>query len=382
MAQSGISVIDQGLPTLTGFLKSDLGLSAGAAGFAVSTFVLGRVFASYGVGLAADRLGERRVLVAGAAASGLLVALAGSVGVPALFVIIALAGAGSAVATPAGGRLVLLAFPRHRHGLALGIRQTGVPIGGLIGAALLPWIAHLYSWRWSLVFAGALAVAGALPLLLVRDREVAKRPSHRARPADAPWRDRTIWLLTIWGSLFGTGQYALLAFFALDLHQRAGIALTTGSLFLAVAQLGGLFGRVGWGVVFDRFRRYGRKALMLVVSACGLGSALALLELPPSSPRWALAAVMAFVGLGIMGFQGLFMTLLTEAAGPDRVGAASGMAVTAFQLATVAATPCFGFVADVSGTYRSVWVALTLVLLVASVPALFVSERDDLPVAL
>ena len=141
-AQLGISVIDQGIPTLTGFIKADLGLSATTAGLVVSSFAFGKIFAAYAAGRAADRIGERRVLVGGGLATAALVAVAALSPLPALLTLLVVAGAFGASSTPAGGRLVLLAFPRNRHGLALGIRQTGIPLGGLVAAGLLPWLAH------------------------------------------------------------------------------------------------------------------------------------------------------------------------------------------------------------------------------------------------
>src|SRR5207245_3578912 len=84
VAQVGISVVEQGIPSLTGFVKNDLGLSAATAGLVVSSFTFGRIFGAYGAGVAADRIGERTVLVAGGVAGGALVALAAATPLPGL----------------------------------------------------------------------------------------------------------------------------------------------------------------------------------------------------------------------------------------------------------------------------------------------------------
>ncbi|MDX6471949.1 MAG: hypothetical protein QOK22_765, partial [Gaiellaceae bacterium] len=118
VAQFGVSIVDQGLPLLTGFIKADLGLSSALAGLAVSSFAFGKIFGSYAAGVAADRLGERRVIVAGGAAVGVLTACAAAAPGAAVFPVLFFAGLASSTSTPAGGRLVLLAFPRNRHGLA------------------------------------------------------------------------------------------------------------------------------------------------------------------------------------------------------------------------------------------------------------------------
>ena len=67
--QFGVSLIDQGVITLTGFIKLDLGLSAFVTGLVVASFGLGRIAGAYAAGVAADRLGEQRTLLVGGLAT-------------------------------------------------------------------------------------------------------------------------------------------------------------------------------------------------------------------------------------------------------------------------------------------------------------------------
>src|ERR1700710_681261 len=136
--QFGVSLIDQGILTLTGFIKLDLDLSAFVTGLVVASFALGRIAGAYAAGVAADRLGEQRTLLVGGLATAGIVLVAVACPVPVFVPLLVLAGAAGASATPAGGRLVLLAFPKNRRGVALGIRQTGIPVAGLIAAPALP----------------------------------------------------------------------------------------------------------------------------------------------------------------------------------------------------------------------------------------------------
>jgi MFS family permease len=372
-AQVGISVIDQGIPTLTGFIKSDLDVSAATAGLAVSCFTFGRIFGSYAAGVTADRVGERTVLIVGGVLTGALVVLAAASPLPALFALLVVGGLASSASTPAGGRLVLLAFPRNRHGIALGIRQTGIPLGGLVGAALLPWIAHLAGWRWALAVGGAVAAVSILPLLLARHPR--REPGAARQPAGpSPARDRNIRLLTLWGCLIISGQYALVSFLALDLHGGAGLSLATASLLVAVAQAAGVAGRVAWGALSDRALARGRKPLLLVLTSVGLLADLLLFGVPRSVSIGVLVVVSALAGLALIGFQGLLITMLAEMAGPARVGAATGFAVTFAQIAITLSPPLYGLVADVAGSYRAIWGVLAVVLAVAFVPAALVRE--------
>jgi MFS family permease len=377
LVQTGVSVVDQGLPTLNGFIKAELGVSAAVAGIAVSSFAFGKIFGSYASGLAADRLGERRVIVSGALAVGILAVVAAATPGAAVFVILFFAGLAASTSTPAGGRLVLMAFPRERHGIALSVRQCGIPAGGLVAAALLPWLAHMWSWRWALAVAGGITIATMLPLLLVPHQPGEEMDAHASTGSDSPARDRNIRLLTLWGCLVVTGQYTVLAFLALDLHQSVGLSLVTASLLVSLANAAGIAGRIFWGAISDRAVSRGRKPLLMVLNLSGLVAALLMFATPRSAPVGVFVVLAAVLGFALVGYQGLWITLLAEMAGPKRVGAATGFAVTFTQVAISLTPPAYGLVADVANTYRAVWGALVIVLLIALIPATLMRERPQ-----
>jgi predicted MFS family arabinose efflux permease len=117
----------------------------------------------------------------------------------------------------------------------------------------------------------------------------------------------------------------------------------------------------------------------MLLNATGLLAALALLLTPRSAPIGVFAVVAALGGFALIGYQGLWITLLAEMAGPRRVGAATGFAVTFVQISIALTPPLYGLVADVSGTYRSVWGVLVFVLLLALIPAALIREREPAP---
>ena len=319
------------------------------------------------------------MLVGGGVLAGVLVVAAVAAPLPALLALLVLAGIASASSTPAGGRLVLLAFPRQRRGLALGLRQTGVPIGGLIAAVMLPWIAHLEGWRWSLAAGGGITVLAVVPLLRSRAGRFEQVEAERPARALSPARNRTVRLLTVWGCLVVTGQYALIAFLALDLHRGARLALATASLLVAVAQVSGIVGRVAWGALSDRLLDYGRKPLLLALTAVALAGALLLLAIPRSTPPAALVPVAALAGFALIGFQGLWVTMIAESVGPERAGAATGFGITFVALAIAISPPLYGLVADLAGSYRAIWAALSIVLAAAFIPAALLHEDTSRP---
>jgi MFS family permease len=369
VSQFGFSAADQGVPLLAGFVKADLGVSSTLAGLAVSSVLFGKIFGSYLAGEAADRIGEHTVLVgAGVVASAFILAGAASP-LAVLFPLLFCAGIVGAASTPAGGRLILLAFPPERRGFALGLRQAGIPAAGLAMALILPPIAHRAGWRWSIAAIAAIMALSVVPLLLTAVPRAAQnlaRASAGRHIATNPELRR----LTAWNCLFVTGQFTLLTFLPLDLHQRAGLSLPRAALLVALAQVTGIGGRLFWGAMSDRSLSNGRKPLLLVVNAVGLTSALALFLVPRTVPLGLTFGLAAVAGVGLIGYQGLWMTMVAETAGPEAVGAAMGFAVTFAFLAAALTPPLYGLAADLAGTYQAVWGVLSAALALALVPAL------------
>ena len=65
---------------------------------------------------------------------------------------------GYCVIQPAGGKVIAAWFGPDTRGVAMGIRQAGLPLGAALGALILPTIAERHGWR-AAFEAGALAAA-------------------------------------------------------------------------------------------------------------------------------------------------------------------------------------------------------------------------------
>ena len=340
----------------------------------ISSFSVGKILGAYGAGVLADRLGERRVIVAGALIAAVFVAATISTTTTVLVaLLLLLAGIAGSSATPAGGRLVLTRFPATRRALALSLRQTAIPLGGLVAAAILPPVAEHQGWRVSLVVAAVICALTAIPMYLQPHEPATRRETT---PADAPYRNRNVVLLAAWGLLIVPAQYAILAFLALDLHQTAGLSLTRGALLVAVANVGGILGRIVWGSLSDRYLPTNRKPLLIALNVAGIVFTVVFLVLPRGhGDLWRFVPIAFAMGFTLIGHQGLFITMIAEAAGPERVGAATGFVLTFTQLGITLTPPVFGLVADLTGHYRAVWAALLLLLCTALVPASLIRAR-------
>src|SRR3954454_16698651 len=142
-------------------LRDDFHLSLGQSGVLLSGSLVGSVVSLIPWGLATDQVGERWVLLAGLGGCG--VALLGAATThtfEALFLLLVLAGFLGASVQSASGRAVMAWFPGSQRGLALGIRQTAIPISGFAASLALPPVVHAGGTGWGFAAVGVAGLGG------------------------------------------------------------------------------------------------------------------------------------------------------------------------------------------------------------------------------
>ena len=161
-AQTAYSAVFLGVPVLAPALQREYDLGLTQVGLAIAAANAGSVVTLLGWGLLADRAGERTVLAAGLAGcgTGLLIA-AFAPSFPILVAALTVGGASGASVNAASGRAVMTWFARDQRGFALGIRQTALPIGGMIAALILPPIETAGGVRAGLLTLAAGCLAGS-----------------------------------------------------------------------------------------------------------------------------------------------------------------------------------------------------------------------------
>ena len=121
-----------GINTLAPFYQEELGLSRAQVGLFFSAFYLAMTGASFGAGWLADRLGIRKTTLQGHVALGVCtVAASMAPSFAWAFISFFLAGLGYSFLNPASTKGVMVWFDRDERATAMGIKQTGVPAGGV-----------------------------------------------------------------------------------------------------------------------------------------------------------------------------------------------------------------------------------------------------------
>jgi nitrate/nitrite transporter NarK len=252
-------------------------------------------------------------------------------------------------------------FAHDERGLALGIRQAAIPIGGLAGALILPSLVSAFGVPAAFV---ALAVNAAtwavLAGLVLRERHV---DEHIAERFVSPLRDLRMWLLCSASAFVLAGQLAIMSFVVLFLHDARGFSTAHAALVLAVVQVGGIAMRIVVGRRSDRERRrIPLFARLSVALALALGTAAALLY----GPLVVLVPALVVAGVLGMSWNGLSFTAAAEAAGPRRSGAAIGFQQTVLGVGGIVIPIAFAAVVS-GGSWRLAFTAAGCCALVGAV---------------
>ena len=372
-SQVGGAIVQQGLGSLAPVLLVTFALSKTQLGTVFTALAIGSALFTTLAGVIVDRYGERVVTLWGGVLLGATLLAASAVAsYPWLVACIFLFGISYAAQTPAGGRAVLAWFDRDR-GLAMSIRQTGVPLGGAIGGVILPFLALHYNYRVALAVGGILGAAAAI----VAARYYVDPPRRNASPRGL--RDvvrgmmrlvrspRTM-LFTLACMVLVSGQTIMNAFFAItavaDVHVSAAVAAGA----FAFAQICAVAGRVVWGKLSDTLFRGDRALPIATIGAILTACAWTIAHIAPG------AVVELFIVGGLLGFSasswnGVMATAMAEIGGSEYAGSVLGVALTFIFAAAGAAPLIFGSLAD-AHTLRLAWTVLAAVAAMGILPAL------------
>src|SRR3954466_2897244 len=342
LAQASFSASSVGLPALSPTLKSEYELSLTQTGVVLAAVGVGMLFTLLPWGLVADRVDERWVIATGlAGAAALLVVASRTDTFGAVTGALVGVGALGASVNPASGRAIMAWFPSTELGLALGIRQTAIPIGGALGAAVLPVLGSAGGTRAAFVFLGAACLAGGVvAAVFVR---VGSGGEPVLGDVAQPLRDRFMWLLGAGTGLFLLAQIGIIGFVVLFLHEHRGLSKEAAGAVLAGIYVLAVAARIGSGTISDRLgsrlgplRTIGvALALFTTCVAAAIDAPLALLV-----PLFVVAGVLS------MSWNGLAYAAAAEAAGSSRTGAALGFQQTLLGLVVAGAPPAIAAVAE------------------------------------
>ena len=369
-------------------LADDLALGASQLGLVIGGFFASAALGSVLLGRLAERLGPGPAMRIGLLTS-LVTGLALSQARSALHLGLALlvAGTSNALTQPAANLLLVRHVPAGRLGLAMALKQAGMPIASLLGGVAVPVLALTVGWRWAyvaaaLVAAAALAAVPSLPHS-ARNRQLraelpgsgrlpgssgswgSRAPSGSPARPDLPRRLLIGYAVV---GLLGAAAAGATVSFLVSAGEGSGLSPGAAGLLLTGGSAVGITSRILHGRWADGPRLLPIRRVALLLGVGGLATLVLALDTPAAY----VGAVVPVFAFG-WAWPGLF-NLSVVRNNPSAAAASTGVTQTGVYIGAGAGPVLGGLVVDAAG-YPALWWAAGLSLLLASGTALLLRAR-------
>ena len=345
-------------------VASGIGVSPQLVGFQVSLIYLGAAVMSTVAGFQLRRWGPIRVSQASLIFCTVGAALAIVPSVPVIALGSLIIGFGYGMTNPAASELLLRLMPPERRNLIFSIKQTGVPIGGVLAGLTAPTISQSFGWQWAPAVAAIscfVLVFLMQPMRATWDSERDPTARFSERPFDAMmivWRSPPLRWLSVSGFFYAAVQLSLATFVVTLLVTDAGFGLIEAGAVLAVVQAAGVVGRVAWGWVADRI---GKGLIVLVImGAASITGALLVMAVSEAWGTFAIFVLFTLFGVNALGWTGVYQVEAARYAPQGKLGTVIG-GITAPTYGGVIMGPAVFSIAFVAvGSYTTTFALVAL----------------------
>jgi MFS family permease len=251
------TLIFQSIPPLLPLIISDFHLTYAQSGLVMSLFSLPGIFVSLLGGFVADRYGMRSL------GAGCFLLMIGGTLLVGLGMNLHILWMGRVVAGIGGFTLsvflpkLLSQWFRHRElGLAMGIYNTGVPLGSVICFGLFGRMGSLWGWRIPILLTGIYLLFTFI-LFSILHRLPPSRETEESRPLSISKSLKEMgWSIWLVGSswLWFNAAFTSFATFAPNLFLQKDYTIEQSGLLIGIPLLGSLFLSAPIGYLVDRFK--------------------------------------------------------------------------------------------------------------------------------
>lgn len=275
-------------------------------------------------------------------------------------------GFGYGPSTPASSDMLARVTPPERFALVFSVKQTGVPLGGAMAALMVPVVIEAAGARWALLQMAGLCALGLVLAQTLRARlDDLRDPASpfptlvsAARPVRFVQSHPLLWPLALSSFVFAIVQVSLSSYLVTFLHAELRWGLIGAGLALAAAQLGGVVGRIGWGLLADRAQapRQTLLGLTAVMALCGLCMPVLAAD---TAHGWVVLVAVVYGAVAI-GWNGVFLATVARLVPRGQVAMATGGSLFFTYMGVVVGPPLFGLA---GGWFGSLAVSFALLAL-------------------
>ncbi len=337
-----------------------------AVGLYIALVYCAAMFSSQWGAMLCKRWGPIRTSQAAllAAAAGVLLLAVPSLPVAALGAL--LVGIGYGPITPASSDILARTTPPERYALVFSVKQTGVPAGGALAGLMVPGVLNAAGPAWALAQMALLCLlAAALAARLRGELDAQRDPAapmpalqRIARPMRLVWSHPVLRTLALCSLVFSAVQVCLGSYAVSFLTHDLNWTLVAAGVALAVAQFGGVVGRVLWGMVADRRDdpRGTLVGLTLAMALCGL----VMPWLPRAVPHGPVMVLLAIYGATAIGWNGVFLATVARVVPLEQAAMATSGCLFFTYFGVVVGPPLFGAAGTALGALGPPFALLTL----------------------
>jgi predicted MFS family arabinose efflux permease len=366
------NVVEASYSPLDSIVKQHFLIDSAMVGLLTSFIFIGLATVSPFVGYFVDHLGSFRAIKI----AFLLMAIGSTIATvaPNFYIFILgyyCIGLGYGLITPGTNSAVMKSYYPH-HATPMGIKQSGVPIGAATATILLPLLAIHFGFDAPFVVLSIIAIIFFISIRGEKKETVTKTTLREyVHEIHGALTDGRFLVINILVAFMSWGQQSLLTYSVLFVVS-VGFGLFKAEISLASILVGSFFGRILWAYLSNRIfksrRIYSLVMVMMLSSIFFFIYSFLILN-------FILAIVLSFlVGLTAIGWNGVYITVVSEIAPKGKVGLYSGLGLLIISLGTIIGTPISGFFEDTTRLYSTMWIALSGGIFIASIILLILSK--------
>ncbi len=373
-------------------VQDDLGMSRAALAGVVTIGMILLACLQPVVGVFADRIGPKKILLFGVAVIGLmLLLLSFATALWQFYVIYGVIGSiGFAATSPVNVTTLVSRWFVKKRGTALSIATSGTALGQLVIVPVAAWVLSISTWQTTMKILAILLLAAMLPLgfVLIRDDpakfglppdgsaiepergdEPRQRRSFIGPAAQLPEALRTpvFWLLG-WGFFVCGFTMAFANTHFMAYADEMGMHVTMAAEVVSVTAVFSVAGTILLGMLADRYRR--SRVLAMVYALRGV-SFFVLFLLPSGPPMFIYAVIL---GVSWSATTPLTAAISADIFGKVNAGAIFGAMYTLMNIGAGVGAYFDGVVYDRTGNYHAALIINTFMGASAAIAILLVHE--------
>lgn len=374
IAQTTATLITYGVGVFALFWKEEYALTNTESGLLVSVVNVGPLFCMLFVGRLLDQYNEKILISISSFLLGSSLLLTNIVnGFNGLLFVLLLIGMFYSVSQPGGSKVILKWFRKENRGLAMGIRQAGIPIGGALAGVLIPFLTVQYNMTYAINSIACICIMGGVLFFVFYKEPYVQEEARTGHNNISFWMElkvvickKELYPIYITGICMISLQMVLVGHFMKFLAGEQSITSIVAGTVFSVMFFSGMIGRIALAAISDVLYKGNRRIPLFIAVCASIGLILLLVMNIHTIMSGVLYSVSALLGFFSIGWFSLFIAEVAELASEESVGITVSVALTLNQIAIIVAPVLFGYIVDEKG-YAYAWLCIVVLLSISAV---------------